>query len=350
MKINPVSSGQQMPAIRSLDKLLKGRSDIAGKAVIGEELTQYPKEIEDLVDLGSSSTSSQLYSKSSSIIKTEAELRESISAYIALGQELGARGNIQEAQKMNFNASYLSSKLSDGGIITDSLSGQKYFVTNSILLGGGNTPSTASGVSGFSSSDLNSDSTTKVQATLEHLAYWRGCNRQALVIIENQYGAPLQYKAANYTSGYFFSNIYDAFTGTNKTIEPSRCGGIAHTKSSDSACGAVGYISFTVATGGKNYVVCCGYCCPYSGSTSAGIEIRAEDGVTDGQGRITGHGVDATGAVIDSNALVQKQYHQHAKDPERDSTTNESCTPFKVECLFNNKSYAKFHFKVIKNV
>jgi hypothetical protein len=51
MKINPVSSGSQIPSIRSLDKLLKGRSDIAGKAVIGEASRTSSALPQDVIDI-----------------------------------------------------------------------------------------------------------------------------------------------------------------------------------------------------------------------------------------------------------------------------------------------------------
>ena len=37
----------------------------------------------------------------------------------------------------------------------------------------------------------------------------------------------------------------------------------------------------------------------------AGIQIRGEDGVLDGNGNIAGHGVDPTGNVTDIEGLVQ---------------------------------------------
>ena len=37
----------------------------------------------------------------------------------------------------------------------------------------------------------------------------------------------------------------------------------------------------------------------------AGIQIRGEDGVLDGYGNISGHGVDPTGNVTDIQSLVQ---------------------------------------------
>jgi hypothetical protein len=53
----------------------------------------------------------------------------------------------------------------------------------------------------------------------------------------------------------------------------------------------IGCFCFTVKTEGKNYVVCCGFSTSYSGTNSAGVEMRGEDGVLDGRGCIAGHGI-----------------------------------------------------------
>ena len=54
-------------------------------------------------------------------------------------------------------------------------------------------------------------------------------------------------------------------------ILPGMTGGISHSKKSDAATGSVGFVSFTVPTPGRNYVVCNGFSTPYSGSSAAGI-------------------------------------------------------------------------------
>ena len=58
-------------------------------------------------------------------------------------------------------------------------------------------------------------------------------------------------------------------------------------------------------TQGKNYIVCCGSTVGMNRCNKAGIQIRGEDGVLDGNGNIAGHGVDPTGNVTDIESLVQ---------------------------------------------
>ena len=57
-------------------------------------------------------------------------------------------------------------------------------------------------------------------------------------------------------------------------------------------------------TPGKDYIVCCGSTVGNNRCNKAGIQIRGEDGVLDGVGNVSGHGVDPTGVVKDINGLV----------------------------------------------
>ena len=57
------------------------------------------------------------------------------------------------------------------------------------------------------------------------------------------------------------------------------------------------YISLKVRTPGKNHIVALGFSQGLNRCNKAGVQIRGEDGVLDGQGNITGHGTDPTGNV-----------------------------------------------------
>ena len=59
---------------------------------------------------------------------------------------------------------------------------------------------------------------------------------------------------------------------------------------------------------GKNYIVCCGSTVGMNRCNKAGIQIRGEDGVLDGNGNVAGHGVDATGNVTDIKAREGSGY------------------------------------------
>ena len=58
-----------------------------------------------------------------------------------------------------------------------------------------------------------------------------------------------------------------------------------------------GCFSVRVPTEGKNYVIPCGFLVGRNRSNKIGIQIRGQDGVLDGMGNVSGHGVDPTGTV-----------------------------------------------------
>lgn len=69
-----------------------------------------------------------------------------------------------------------------------------------------------------------------------------------------------------------------------------------------------------------------------------------EDGNTDAAGRITGHGVSATGVVDDIEKLTNKV--KHATNNSDYHTFNERCRCFKVKCEFTDSYAAKFIFTI----
>ena len=74
--------------------------------------------------------------------------------------------------------------------------------------------------------------------------------------------------------------------------------------------------------------------------------LRGEDGVLDGNGNITGHGVDPTGNVTDIRGLACAVSHSTAGDGAY-RQFSEVTKSFEVTCLFNNWSNGchRFIFK-----
>ena len=65
------------------------------------------------------------------------------------------------------------------------------------------------------------------------------------------------------------------------------------------------YVSVKVRCPGKNHIVALGFTQGRNRCDKAGIQIRGEDGVLDGQGNVAGHGTDPTGKVGDIAALAK---------------------------------------------
>ena len=81
-----------------------------------------------------------------------------------------------------------------------------------------------------------------VIAHLKFLSKARNCNRLSRVIIVNQSRYPLHYKNQGQSSGFFFSDVRDAFgNGTDVIAAKTGVGGFLSTKTSDTARGASGY-------------------------------------------------------------------------------------------------------------
>lgn len=116
---------------------------------------------------------------------------------------------------------------------------------------------------------------------------------------------------------------------------------------SGTACGASGYFSFQVKTERRNYIVCCGFNTSYSGTNSAGVEIRAEDGNTDEKGCIGGHGFDPTGVVRDVQSLMTKCRHTTKNNEWHVFYEEIRC--FKIKVSFQNKSHSWFFFEILDN-
>lgn len=173
-------------------------------------------------------------------------------------------------------------------------------------------------------------------------------NPTSRIIINNQSGYPLVYKAHGNTSGYFFSDAPHAFQKTYKIndklydncLPPNYYGGVFHTKKSDTACGSVGYISFTVPTEDNDYVVVIGFCNPYIGRSSIGVQIRGADEY----GNITFHGISPTGSVINLESLISM--HPHTTMNASFHICEESCSKFKVTARFENVMWSRFYFDI----
>ena len=72
--------------------------------------------------------------------------------------------------------------------------------------------------------------------------------------------------------------------------------------------------------------------------------LRGEDGVFDGNGNITGHGVDATGNVTDKRGLACAVSHSTAGGNGAFHQFSEVTRSFEVTCLFNNSNKGWHHF------
>lgn len=281
-------------------------------------------------------------------IKDRSQLRLLIGSWIMHIKYLDEVGDTEASEELAKNVATVSQQMLQPGIVTDPLSGQKYFVSTGRLDGGGPSYSTARQVESHNPRNLclkGTNAYERVSKELQLLSNARNCNRMTHVIIKNQSQYPLVYKNHGTYSGYFFSDAQAAFQYENSTIcAQDGVGGFLVTKTSGTACGASGYISFTVPTEGKNYIVCCGFDTGYSSTSGAGIEIRGEDGVTDEMGRITGHGIDPAGNVTDICALVTKTHH--STHNSRFHEFHETCRAFKVYCCFTNESWGEFIFSV----
>lgn len=209
----------------------------------------------------------------------------------------------------------------------------------------GNVPNQASDVEDHNRANLCVASASQVDVItkeLNMLRQNRDCNRISAVRIVNNTRYPLHYKNAGDSSGFFFSYIADTFGGPGRTIGAGGAGGFCHTKKSDTACGSVGYVSFTIRAEGLNYVVCLGFCTCFSGANQAGIQIRMTDGVRNSLGAVKGHGVDPSGAVLDIGQLVAMSYT--ARTPVTEFS--EQTTIFTIKCEYNNEKWSDYTFTI----
>lgn len=218
--------------------------------------------------------------------------RDSLKSYI---QSLVSRINLnpcsEDAEILTKHVQTLSHKLHQTGLITDSLTGNKYFISFGNLKGGGPLHSKASEIStdvhrpaNLCQSGLEALEIVRAELDILNANRFRTetGNRTSRIIIQNLSSYPLIYKDEGVYSGYFFSDAIQAFQAVstvdgikeeNTITAKGGIGGIFHTKQSDTACSSAGYISFTVPTKGKSYVVYIGFSSSYRGACSAGIQI-----------------------------------------------------------------------------
>jgi len=165
-------------------------------------------EIRDIVDFSQTPKNADAYySYHSPVIKDGSELQEILDKRIFMITQLKQLGDTATSQKLADSVSILSQRMLQGGIITDPLSGEKYFISIGSLKGGGANPSKAQDVRLFERDKLcqtGEGAMKMVRRELNHLAENRDCCRQALVTIKNSSRYLLQYKAHGTSSGYLF--------------------------------------------------------------------------------------------------------------------------------------------------
>ena len=93
----------------------------------------------------------------------------------------------------------------------------------------GQTPSKSHQVENSNSRNLSSNDHFVVERELDILRAARNCNTQSLIMIYNHSDYDLVYKNSGTDSGYFFTNITDAFPD-NKIVKRNGKGGILCTK------------------------------------------------------------------------------------------------------------------------
>jgi hypothetical protein len=217
---------------------------------------------------------------------------ESLRSYI---QSLVLRINLnpsgEDVDALTKHVQALSHQLHQTGLVTDYLTGNKYFISYEKIKGGGPLHSKASEISSdiHKPANLCQSGSKAFDIVLNELTILNSNrfrtetgNRTSRIIIQNISSYPLIYKDAGSYSGYFFSDAIQAFQTVstvagikeeNTIAAKTGVGGIFHTKQSDTACSSAGYISFTVPVKGKNYVVYVGFSSSYRGKCCAGIQI-----------------------------------------------------------------------------
>jgi len=184
--------------------------------------------------------------------------------------------------------------------------------------------------------DLNDSACSVVGKKLKKLSEARGVGIRCLILIENKCDYDLKLKNHGGSQSFFYTDIEHAFK--DRKIKGGHTGGAIMIRNSgipiSSVVGAeycLGYVSFTVATNGRNYVVVLGWHRVQWGRNAAGIAIRGEDGKSDEFGNINGHAVDPTGTVTDLNRLCSTVFSVASK---KQHTFHESCSEIIVECSF----------------
>ena len=191
------------------------------------------------------------------------------------------------------------------------------------------------------------------------------------IIVENQTEYDLEYVTNGHKVGWAYDDVKKGFVdrGNHVYVIPAKEVGTqlwrAHTGAllgkfltnvitvgMAETCHTQSYFSVRIRTPGKNYIVCCGSYVGFSRDNKAGIQIRGEDGVLDGNGNITGHGVDATGNVNKIGDLTCAVHHSTRAAPGDHEggyhQFSEVTRSFEVTCLFNNVAFGchRFIFKM----
>jgi len=203
----------------------------------------------------------------------------------------------------------------------------------------GSTYSNSQDTKSYNPQDYNGSDLERVKSAVNDLANFRNCNRVSKVFIVNKTAWDLTYLTSGSDSGYAFNPVVHAFD--SGVIQQGKYGGFLHTKRSDSACGSVGYFSVRIQPFNRSYTVCCGFGTVYSGKNRSGVQIRASDGALDTFGRLTGHGVDATGCVTDIDKLTKMNF---VNDFQSTTSYIEFSAFFCVNVSFDNACYGSYTF------
>jgi len=200
----------------------------------------------------------------------------------------------------------------------------------------------------------------KVEASMEEYEKREGWDSCKGVIIENNSQYQLEYASCGQVSGCPVTPVGDMFTvqddGTRVIPPKSSAGmlwrlhkggnfgkwvgdifslGIATAK--DQAH-VNAYISVKARIPGKNHIIALGFTQGRNRADRAGIEIRAEDGVLDESGNVSGHGIDPTGKVSDiPNLSTTKFVETFKKNGIAWHEFSEESRTLKIRCQQTNE-------------
>jgi len=185
---------------------------------------------------------------------------------------------------------------------------------------------------------------------------WDSCKG---VIIENNSQYSLEYASCGQVSGWPVEPVGNMFVERNgvRVIPPKSCGGMiwrlhrggnfgkwvgdffsAGIATAKDQAHVNAYISVKARLPGKNYIVALGFTQGRNRADRAGIEVRAEDGVLDESGNVSGHGMDPTGKVSDIPKLSQTKFvRTFTKDGVDWHEFREESRAFKIRCQQNNE-------------
>jgi len=209
-----------------------------------------------------------------------------------------------------------------------------------------------------------------VHSSIKRLAGFSIVNKMGskYVVIENSSSYPLEYVNCGTVSGYSTKPVCDMFEEKSgvRVIPPNRTATLNYRYHFGGAigkayaniyslglasiaeqCDVLAYISLRVRTPRKNHIVALGFSQGGNRCNKAGVQIRAEDGVLDDRGQITGHGTDPTGNVtnIEELALSVPFAESFKKDGISWHEFNEECRALKIRCQQDNRSNGEVRFK-----